>query len=57
MIGTMVFPKPVVPMTTAATLSCTILLAQAVAEAVSSFSLHRSTWIVCPAIPPSSSLA
>ncbi len=41
MIGTMTEPKPVEPITTTATLSWTIWLAQAVAEAVSSFSPQR----------------
>ena len=57
MIGTMVLPRPVVPMSTAATLSCTISFAHAVDEATSSFSAHRMTWIGCPPIPPSSALA
>ena len=57
MIGTMTEPKPVVPITTAATLSWTIWLAQAVAEALSSLSLQRMTWIGWPPMPPSSALA
>src|SRR6516225_8465536 len=57
MIGTMVLPVATPPITVTATLSWTIWLAQAVAEAVSSCSAQRMTWIGWPSLPPSSTLA